>query len=213
MQRAHANHAMSHPYPHHMHSPQVQAVWPSAVAGGAAPSNPDDTPTQSMARPPSIIGRSSGSNSGSCGLGPGRRPSSQGEQPDISPQHQLSTQGVSGLETDASGLETDASGLEIAGVEAEEMTPQTSSYETSAPLSFLSGGPQGVRSKEWEELERLLARFPVVGGATKGRVRDVYEALEGQFLDKMVAWQAEAEAGGPQLLASPTGGGQGGGTL
>ncbi|KAG2449385.1 hypothetical protein HYH02_005535 [Chlamydomonas schloesseri] len=62
------------------------------------------------------------------------------------------------------------------------------------------GGGCGTTEQELEELEKMLARYPLASPDIKGRIREVFGALQDKYAERLETWRMEAERTAQQLL-------------
>ncbi|GFR52442.1 hypothetical protein Agub_g15016 [Astrephomene gubernaculifera] len=63
-------------------------------------------------------------------------------------------------------------------------------------------GPGDSRGEDLEELERMLARYPVASPDIKERIREVLLALQNNYLERLETWRLETERTASNLFAS-----------
>lgn len=118
---------------------------------------------------------------------------------------QLSSRPSSSCQTSSNGRPSSRqAGDRLAGQATPSIPqPSTSQCEGSvtgeglgavASLSTVYGSMGGSAAAESVELEELLQAYPLVRAATKGRVREVFYALQWQHMEKMEDWRREAQA-------------------
>ncbi|KAG2433326.1 hypothetical protein HXX76_008392 [Chlamydomonas incerta] len=62
------------------------------------------------------------------------------------------------------------------------------------------GGGGSSPEQELEELEKMLARYPLASPDIKDRIREVYAALQDKYSERLETWRLEAERTAQQLL-------------
>ena len=105
----------------------------------------------------------------------------------------------------------------FASADSESLTPRNHSYRSPLPppVGVLSGGlpsssarvPRAYNTdRDTAELEGVIKEYPLASDQVKASIREVHDALQERFLEKLETWRLEFEAsGGAEGLGSTSG--------